>query len=37
MDNMKHFKYTYEKSGAHHQEPPPTGIVQFDVQTENRS
>ena len=34
MDSIKHFEYTYEKPGAHHQEPPPPSIVKFYVQAE---
>ena len=37
MDSMKHFEYTYKKPGAHHQEPPPPGIMKFNIQAENRS
>ena len=37
MDSIKHFGYTYEKPGAHHQEPPPSRAMQFYIQAENRS
>ena len=32
MDSIKHFGYTYEKPGAHHQEPPPSCTVQLYIQ-----
>ena len=37
MDRMKHFEYTYETSCAHHQEPPPPGIMKFNIQAESKS
>ena len=37
MDRMKHFEYTYEESCAHHQEPPPSCVVQLDIQAENKN
>ena len=37
MDRTKHFEYTYEKSCAHHQEPPPSRIIQLDIQAESRN
>ena len=37
MDSIKHFGYTYEKPGAHHQEPQPSGTVQLYIQAENRN
>ena len=37
MDRMKHFEYTYEKSCTHHQKPPPSRVMQFNIQAENMS
>ena len=36
MDRMKHFEYTYEESCTHHQEPPPSCIMQLDIQAESK-
>ena len=34
---MEHLEYTYEKSHAHNQEPPPSGVIEFDFQSESKS
>ena len=34
---MEHLEYTYEKPGAHNQEPPPSSVMEFDLQAESKS
>ena len=36
MDRMEHLEYTYEKSCAYDQEPPPPGVVEFNIQAESK-
>ena len=33
---MEHLEYTYKKSHAHDQEPPPPGVMEFDIQAESK-
>ena len=36
MDSIEHLEYTYEKSHAHDQEPPPPGVMEFNIQAESK-
>ena len=37
MDSKEHLEYTYKKPSAHNQEPPPSGVMEFDLQAESKS
>ena len=35
-DSKEHLGYTYKEPCAHNKEPPPAGIMEFQIQTESK-